>query len=346
MKKVKQFRIYLCSAAIALFCSQGFSQGLMDNTQVRFFAQTKFSSSQDSIQKLNNTIQIGDIEMLLTAQITDNLSVLGEIIYSPTDGLQIDRLMLRYQFNDYFHISAGKLYSPIGIWNNTFYHQARVLTPTIDHPTIIADDADFGVLENKELGLQAGGDNISNIRFGYRIFLATGFTDNFGNTAQLGKIIYNFFIEPVDNLKFCISGERERLVAGSKTPTGLLLPEDNTINLMNASVMFLGGPKKFEFGSEYFRIISRSPTNGAKNINGFFVYAGYKINKFVPYFMYNRMDYQSGQEVYIKNNFTGSTIGIRYKITALAVLKLEAQFLEAEQFKKLNRVELMWAVGF
>jgi hypothetical protein len=111
-------------------------------------------------------------------------------------------------------------------------------------------------------------------------------------------------------------------------------------------VMYLGGSSKIEFAAEYFRVTSKSASNGVKNLNGGFAYAGYKINKFTPYVMYNKIDFQEGQEVFIKSNFTGTTIGIRYKIAPLAVVKLEAQFLESEDFEKLNRIEAMWAVGF
>jgi len=70
------------------------------------------------------------------------------------------------------------------------------------------------------------------------------------------------------------------------------------------------------------------------------------LNKLVPYFMYNKVSYNQSIEVYPKNNFTGTTVGLRYKLAPLSVLKLEAQFLECDEFKKLNRIELQWAVGY
>ena len=345
MKKVKFIRISIIVSLIVLLCNQGFSQSILDNTQLRFFTHSEFSSSLDSAKKRTSVVEVGDIDMLVTAQVTDKLSVLGEIIFTIDDGLEIDRMMLKYQFNDYFHLTLGKQYSPIGLWNNTFYHQARVLTPTIDHPVIIADADDFGVLENKDVGVQAGGDNISDVRFGYRLFLGSGHRGDFGNEPRLGKVTYNLFIEPIDNFRFCVSGENERLAAGSNTSRGVLV-EDNTINLMNGSVMYMGGTSNFEMAAEYFLVTSRSATNGRKSFNGFFAYSGYKFNKVVPYVMYNKIDYQPGQEVYTRNNFKSWTLGVRYKLASLSVLKLETQFLEAEDFKKLNRLELMWAVGF
>jgi hypothetical protein len=345
MKKVKQFRFYAGVSVIMFFCSPVFSQSVLDNTQLRFFSHAEFSSAKDSTDKIHNVVEVGDIELLLTSQITDKLSVLGEVIYAPDDGLEVDRLMIKYQFNDYFHVSAGRLYVPLGLWNTTFYHQARVLTPTIDHPVMIADDADFGVLDNKDDGIQLGGENISKFRLGYKVFLSSGLSEDYENTPQLQSLTYNLFAEPVDNFKFGVSGQYQKLGAGTNTSAGVLT-ESHQFNILNASVMYLGGSSKFEFASEYFMISSKGASTSATNLAGFFAYAGYKINKFVPYFMYNKVNYDDGQEVYMKNNFTGSTIGIRYKISALSVLKLEAQFLESEDFEKLNRIEMMWAIGF
>lgn len=338
-----KFRIYLLAFAMIGIKGAAFSQGILDNTQLRFFTHTSFSN-QDSVGHSKQPFEIGDMELLLTSQITDKLSFLGEVIHTPEGTVEIDRLMLKYQFNDYFHLSAGKLYVPIGLWNTTFYHQARVLSPTIDHPAIIADQADNGVLDNKDEGLQLGGENVSKLRLGYRLFFSNGFSAE-SKKPGITRVSYNVFIEPVDNLRFALSGQNEKIKAGATANVGILT-EDVSMNLVNASVMFMGGTSKFEFASEYYLATQNSPSAGTKKFNAFFAYAGYKINKFTPYLSYNYIDYNPGMLIYPKNNFTGSVVGLRYRIAALSVLKFEAQFLQADSFNKLNNLELQLAIGF
>jgi hypothetical protein len=321
------------------------AQSIFDNTQLRLFSYTEASSAVDSSNTRKTNVELGDIEMLLTAQLNDKITVLSEVILTPEGTVEIDRMMLKYQFNDYFHLSAGKLYIPIGLWNNTFYHQARVLTPTIDHPVIIADKGDFGVIDNKDEGLQFGGENISKYRFGYRLYLSNGFSSHFENTPTIQSLTYNLFAEPVDNLKIGVSGQLQTLEKGSLTSVGPLA-STHDLSLFNASIMYLGGSNKFEFSTEFFETKAQSVADGIESFNGFFVYTGYKLNKLVPYFMYNKVSYNQSIEVYPKNNFTGTTVGLRYKLAPLSVLKLEAQFLECDEFKKLNRIELQWAVGY
>lgn len=45
-------------------------------------------------------------------------------------------------------------------------------------------------------------------------------------------------------------------------------------------------------------------------------------------------------------NRTNATLGLRYNFTALSVLKFEAEFLEANDFAKVNQFKIQWAIGF
>jgi len=316
-------------------------QNILENTQVRFFANTGYFAERDSARRLTHTFDIGNLEMLLTAQVTDRISVLAEPVFT-TNGVAIERLMVSYFYKDYLKVSAGKLYSPVGIWNTRFYHHVKVLTPTINQPAIIAEPEEFGVLDNNDTGVQLSGENISALRFGYKILVGNGYA----NTKYSDKTVTaNLYIEPVDNLQFAVSGRTDNLAPGTVTPRGEVLHEYNRINLFNASVMYYGG-RRFEFASEFYRIDVSTPSTSSRTLTSGFAYAGYRLKKFTPYVLYNRVNYDPNIAWFSVNNFTGSTVGIRYNFSALCVLKLEGQFLEADQFKKLNRIGVQWAIGF
>ena len=74
--------LFISLVALVLFHSDVFSQSVMENTQMRFFTDEAFSSAKDITSKRTNTIEVGDIEMLITAQVTERISVLSEIIFS------------------------------------------------------------------------------------------------------------------------------------------------------------------------------------------------------------------------------------------------------------------------
>jgi hypothetical protein len=318
------------------------AQTILDNTQVRFFGNTGYYAEKDSAHHFTHTFDVGNIEMLLTSQITDRISVLAEPVFG-TNGVSIERLMISYFYSDYLKVSAGKLYSPVGIWNTRFYHHVKVLTPTISQPAIIAEPDEFGVLDNNDTGIQLSGENISRLRFGYKLLVGNGYANS---TKYSDKTVTaNLYIEPVDNLQFAVSGRTDHLAPGTVAPTGEVLREFNRINLFNASVMYYGG-EKFEFASEFYRIGVSTPSMATRQLMSGFAYAGYRLNKFTPYVLYNKVNYDQDIGWFSVNNFTGSTLGIRYNISALCVLKLEGQFLESDQFKKLNRIGVQWAIGF
>jgi hypothetical protein len=290
---------------------------------------------------LTHTFDASNIEMLLTSQVTDRISVLAEPVFM-ANGLTVERFMISYFATEHFKVSAGKLYSPIGIWNTKFYHHVKALTPTINQPAIIAEQNENGVLDNNDTGIQLSGESISPLRLGYKILVGNGYaTNKYSDKA----ITANVSIEPVDNLQIAISGRTDHLAPGTITPRGDALTEYNRINLLNASVMYFDGGR-FEFASEYYQIQVSSSTTPVRNLQAGFAYAGYKIKAFTPYVMYNKINYDSNILWFLSNNFTGATLGIRYNFSALSVLKLEAQFLESDAFRKLNRLGVQWAIGF
>lgn len=316
------------------------AQSILDNTQIRFFGHTGYTAEHDSTNKYTHTFDVGSIEMLLTSQVTDRITVLAEPVIT-TSGVTLERLMLSYYWTDYLKVSAGKLYSPIGIWNTRFYHHVKVLTPTINQPAIIAEPEEWGPLDNNDTGVQLSGENISKARLGYKLLVGNGYA----NTKYSDKTVTaNVFAEPVDNLVIAVSGRTDHLAPGTTTPRGDVLTEFDRINLFNASVMYMGD--RIEFASEFYRIDVNTTTTSTRKMNSGFVYAGYKLNKFTPYVLYNKIDYDPSIAWFTVNNFTGGTLGLRYNFNALSVLKLEAQSLESTAFRHIDRLSIQWAIGF
>jgi hypothetical protein len=342
MKKIKYFRIYV-SIMLALLCVPCFSQSVLDNTQLRMFTHGEYSAAIDSAGEFTHEFEAEGLDLLVTSQVTDKLSFLGEIFLSTHGHIDFHRMVARYAVNDYLNISMGKLNSPIGIWNNTFYHEARVVTPTIDHPIALTEGEEGGLILLDDVGLQAGGDNISKLRLGYRLFVSNGYSSA---GTELKSFTYNVSMEPVENLKFALSGQREKIPAGTITPQDVLLMEQTDFNLYNASVLYYGGTSPFEFGAEYFVLNTTTVSAGKKASNSYFVYAGYKLKKFTPYITYNSASYKPGESFFIENNYSSTSLGVRYSVSPLSVVKLEVWSFDTDEMSKWQLFELQWAIGF
>src|ERR1700688_294380 len=68
-----------------------------------------------------NSFYIGTLDLFMTGALTDRVSVLGEVLFTPEDnnavGVDVERLLLQYKHNDYFNFSIGRYHSSIGYYN-------------------------------------------------------------------------------------------------------------------------------------------------------------------------------------------------------------------------------------
>lgn len=320
-------------AACLLFGSSLSAQSILENTQLRFFTDAGFKAARDTTNKLMPEFQSSGIEILITSQITEKISLLAEPVLRVDGTISMERAMLKYSFNNYLNISAGRLYVPFGLWNTTFFRFAKALTPTIDAPQIIANRDEGGAAINKDNGIMVSGDDISKLRFGYRVMVSNGMS---AANARQKYYIGNVFIEPVDNLKFSVSASSSKM----KTTDPAGNPATNALRELTFATMYMGD-KNLEFAYEYTRVHVSGGMLSSDVLHIHYGYAGYKIKKTTPY-----VQYFKGLPQLDGTKTDNIILGVRYNFTPLVVLKAEAKFMESDDFGKINQIKLLWAIGF
>ena len=102
----------------------------------------------------------GDFELLLTARINDKASVLSEIVFEEQDaqkfGVDLERVLLKYDYNDHLRMSFGRYQTGIGYYNTAF-HSGSWLQTTADRPLIMEFADDGGLLPTQAIGLSFTG---------------------------------------------------------------------------------------------------------------------------------------------------------------------------------------------
>jgi hypothetical protein len=102
----------------------------------------------------------GDFDLLLTSRINDQASVLSEIVFGEGDaqkfGVDLERVLLKYDYNDHLRMSFGRYHTAIGYYNTTF-HSGSWLQTTADRPLIMEFADDGGVLPTQAVGLSFTG---------------------------------------------------------------------------------------------------------------------------------------------------------------------------------------------
>jgi hypothetical protein len=102
----------------------------------------------------------GDFDLLLTSRLSDKASVLSEIVFGEKDaqsfGVDLERLLFKYDFNDHLKFSVGRYHTGIGYYNTAF-HSGSWLQTTADRPLIMEFADDGGVLPTQAVGLSITG---------------------------------------------------------------------------------------------------------------------------------------------------------------------------------------------
>jgi hypothetical protein len=329
-------------------------------TQIKFFGQPEFiyqsikSSNYNpgispTVNPLTGTIVADNVKhdtsntnfntgkqvLFVTSQLSDKISVLSENSAYFSNGnfqFEIERLLLRYNIKDYFSVRVGRMFVPLGYWNNK-YNLGLVLQPTIQRPLVIRNSSDGGVLEIKDNGAQIEGDNISKLRFSYRLLFSNGIGFNGSNNKGNNSIAttVSIGIEPIEGLKIIASARRATLFKGTPTLTGLT-PDNGVQTLSNIAVAYMNPEKKPEFIAELYNSRQDYKAMGKSNSYGYFAYAGYKVtNKVVPYaqYSYAQAGTNTKSDLYyaglngILASVSETILGIRYKISSNFVYKLE-----------------------
>lgn len=353
-------------------------QASAQDTQIKFFGQPEFvggnTSKQggfgagkqapsaanpfglgfdDSKVDTNSTnFNTGKFVMFVTSQLSERVSVLSENSASYNNGqfqFEIERLLLRYYVKDYFSVRVGKMFNPIGYWNNQ-YNLGLILQPTIQRPLVIRNSSDGGVLQIKDVGAQIEGDNITKLRFSYRFFASNGLSFNGNNDKSNTSTAFTASagIEPLDGLKFILSARTAELYKGKPNLTGVT-PTNGRQIMTNVALAYMNPEKKPEFIAELYQVKNQLDDIGDRFSYGYFAYAGYKVTpKAVPYISYSYAQAgttSSADPYFVREgilvNQSDFLVGFRYKISSNLVWKIEFSNSKLDYTYKNNQFQIL-----
>lgn len=325
-------------------------------TKIRFFGQPEITSSStketgilgdmdpatykfttyDSTYDTKTNFNTSNFVLFVTSQLSERVSVLSEVSFNNKKGefeFEVQRLALKYYVKDYFSVRAGKMFTPIGYWNNQFT-LGLVLQPTIQRPLAIRPVSEGGLLQFRDTGIQLEGENITNARFFYKVLFGNGVgyygsndkpDNHVATTVQIGA-------EPIEGLKILGSGMFDRIEQGKPNPNGSIssLPDNGKLSLLVGSIAYMNPEKKVEFIFEYLSQKSNFDNIKDTKSHSYYAYAGYKVtDKITPYVLYNSS--KAGENTTVADPYFSPvpakinlvTLGVRYKFNSSFVAKAE-----------------------
>ena len=343
-------QIYYLLAAVTCL---GFSfTSHAQNTQIRGFSAASVSHFDDKI-----SFGFGEQDILITSEINDRLSFLGETVFRYDDhstgtkfGVEIERVIMKYNIKGNHNLLFGKHHTPINYWNDT-YHHGKIFYPTVDRPLIFIAN----VIPLHTTGIALQGHDLGKLKFGYDLMVGNGLgaTEIEDNDKNKSLTIAGH-IKPADNLRIGASYYYDVVSKGAavhyhqddqERHEDRVIDWRTVLNLFSGSVAYFG--PKWELLAEGTLAVSRTDTTCYKKTLGYYVYMGYKATeKITPYFRIDNVHFQNGEIFYIKDNRFSFLTGINYQINYLANIKLEYQYLHSEITGTRNKISAQIAVGF
>jgi len=102
----------------------------------------------------------GDFGLFLTSRLTAKASVLSEIVFEEHDaqryGVDLRRMLLKYDYNEHLKFSFGRYQTNIGYYNWAF-RSASWLQTTADRPLIMEYASNGGLLPTQAIGVSVTG---------------------------------------------------------------------------------------------------------------------------------------------------------------------------------------------
>jgi hypothetical protein len=294
--------------------------------QIRGFGDVDFSTTD---QKGTSGFNLGQLDLHLASALSHKVSYFGEITFNaqPTGyTVEVERNIIRYDYNDYFKLSFGRYHTPIGYWNTAFHHGAWLQT-TISRPEMVRFGGTFipvhfvGFLA--EGNIPSGGAGLSyNVGVGNGRGSMISRPGDAGDNNDNRAWVANIYSRPQRfyGLQLGASVYRDKI-----TLAGGDLREWIT------AAHLVWTKETPEFLAEFANVNHRAVlTNLSTNSQAFYVQLAYRLPWFErsvkPYYRFEYTHTPLSEKVFTNQDLIGSILGARYDISSYAAFKAEYRY--------------------
>ncbi len=292
--------------------------------QVRGFGDVDFSATDQ--KGTTSGFNLGQLDLHLASALSRKVSYFGELTFNaqPTGyTVEVERSIVRYDYNDYFKLSFGRYHTPIGYWNTAFHHGAWLQT-TISRPEMVRIGGTFipvhfvGFLV--EGNIPSGGAGLSyNFGVGNGRGTTISRPGDAGDDNDNRAWVANIYSRPkrLYGLQLGASAYRDKI-----TTAGGDFREWIT------AAHLVWTRETPEFLAEFANVNHRAVLTGlTTNSQAFYVQAGYRLPWFErtvkPYYRFEYTHTPLSEPVFTNQDLVESIVGLRYDISGYAAFKTE-----------------------
>ena len=303
------------------------------NLAIRGFADVDFSATNQPgpVSGFNPGVSsgfnLGQFDLHLASSLSKKITYFAEVTFNaqPTGyTLEVERSIIRYDYDDYFKLSFGRYHTPISYWNTAFHHGTWLQT-TIARPEMVKIGGVF--IPVHFVGLLTEGNIPSGgLHLAYEVGLGNGRGSILSRAGDAGDVnnnrawLVNVFARPAKFYGF--------QVGGSFYKDEITLPTGENIREWIASTHVIWTKETPEFLAEFANSHHQDLLTGQTfNTPAFYVQFAYRLpwlgRVLKPYYRYDYIQPPPGEPVLSDTRYQGSTLGLRYDISNFAAFKAE-----------------------
>jgi hypothetical protein len=298
--------------------------------QMRGFGYVGFSATD--VKGTRGEFALGDLDLLLTSRLPGGKAkVLSEILFEAGDAgsfnVDVERLLLQVNQNDYLNLGVGRFHTGIGFYNSYFHH-GNYMQTTTDRPLMFAFADDGGILPTGNVGITASG-KIPSGRLGLSYLAELGGEDTRRTTFNGTEVD----LENGNSVNFGVIARPDAWRGfqtgiswfhDSEHPTGLPTIREN---ILAAHIVLLR--PNFEWLNEGL-VIRHAPLGSGIQFHtpAFYSQFSYRLGSYRPYIRYQYVNASENDPVLndVKRR-EGPSLGLRYDFSESASFKAQYDHL-------------------
>lgn len=319
--------------------------------------QAKLSDPDGRGKSSSNEFTLGGMDLFITSELAKDFSFLSETLFEfegSDSELDVERLLLHYDFRDWLEIKIGRGHTAFGYWNQRFHH-GKWLQTTLDRPLIYSFDDHGGGLPLHFVGLEVrGGVETSCGILSYSAMVANG-RGELSDDVQV--------VEDIDDTKavsvrlryeptalrgfgFGVNGYFDKIPSISDEPDRSKSMREYIYGM---HVFYTG--ELWEVLLEAQRIIHKDRVVGkSRRSAGAYAQVARSFGAWKPYYRFDWLTIADADPYYegLGETFEDTrqhTVGIRWNVRSFVAIKLDYQYREADS-EDASRVALEASFAF
>jgi hypothetical protein len=337
----------------------------MSKTLLRMRGFGDVSFHGDNVHGDTTSFSLGQLNLFVTSDISEKFKFLGEIVFEsgPDNfygvpggrrnevGVDVERYLLQYSYNDYFNLAVGRYHTAIGYYN-TAYHHSTWFQTTTGRPLLFQFEDSGGILPVHNVGASASG-RIPSGPLGLHYVAEIG--NGRASRAPLDD-------EPVQNevdennhkafnlAVFSRPTAVQGLQLGFSAYHDLLTPANQPSavgeTILAAHVVYM--VPTFEWLNEAL-VIRHSPQGSSRVFDtpGFYTQISKRWGSYRPYFRYQYINASSFEPIFPDVQLrAGPSVGLRYDASESVALKLQYDYTALRQQPASNGLTLQLGFTF